>query len=89
MKKNVLDQVVIRREPYFDPVVSTKNSRCSTYALVDIVNIDDDSATGEEETNHDLAMIKGSGQGNHFFVNANIVGNTDTRRVSAVKRPRT
>ena len=59
MKKYVLDQVVIRREPYFDPGLSTKKSKDSTCAPVDIGSIDDTFATDEEETNSRLGGDEG------------------------------
>ena len=66
MKKYVLDQVVIRREPYFDPVLGTKKSKDSAYVPMDIGNIDDASSNDEEEIHHDLAVMKGDGKGEHF-----------------------
>ena len=44
IKKYVLDQVVFRWEPCFDPVLSTENSNDSTYTPMDIGNIDDASS---------------------------------------------
>ena len=39
--------------------MSTQTSKDSTYTPMDIGDIDDTSATDEEETTHDLAMMKG------------------------------
>ena len=73
MKKYVMDQVVLRREPYFDQGLSNKKSK-PTNVPMDIGNIssetrdanDDTSTRNEEETSHELAMMKGSGKGEHF-----------------------
>ena len=66
MKKYVLDQAVIRREPYFDPVLGTKKSKDSTYTPMDIGNIDDTSSNDAKGIHHDLAVMKGDGKGDHF-----------------------
>ena len=76
MKKCVVDQVVIRREQYFDPVLGTKKSKDSTYTPMDI---GDSSSNDEEGIHHDLAVMKGDGKGDHspgYCIN---VGNVNTR----------
>ena len=74
IKKYVLHHMVIRREPYFDQGLSNKKSKEPTYVPINIENIssetrdaiDDTSTSNEEETSHELAMMKGSGKGDHF-----------------------